>query len=123
MGFTVHAQATGAAGLRAAGKMELAFITLDIDRLPDLNALEVAKGIRALSTAPLLALTSWRAPDDDLPGLDATADAYLIKPFSPERFRESAQALCLKNASPTQTPGDPPALRTPEAKRELSDEQ
>jgi DNA-binding response OmpR family regulator len=105
MGFTVHAHATGAAGLRAAGKMQLAFITLNIDKLPDLNALDVAKGIRALSRAPLLALTSWRAPDADLPGLDATADAYLIRPFSSDQFRESAKALYLKHPPPPKRPG------------------
>jgi DNA-binding response OmpR family regulator len=105
MGFTVHAHATGAAGLRAAGKMELALITLNTDKLPDLHALDVAKGIRTLARAPLLALTAWRAPEDDLAALDATADAYLIKPFSAEQFRERAQALYRNDPPGGQHPG------------------
>lgn len=101
MGFTVQAHASGAAGLRAAAKTEFALITLNIDHLPGLNALDVAKGIRTLSTAPLLALTTWRAPEDDLTGLDAIADAHLIKPFSADQFKELAQALCLKAPRPS----------------------
>lgn len=105
LGFTVHAHATGAAGLRAAGKVEFALITLNTDSLPDLTASEVARGIRALSKAPLLALTAWRAPENDLSGLDATADAYLIKPFSTDQFRELAQSLNLKDPPDSQRPG------------------
>lgn len=103
MGFTVQAHASGAAGLRTAGKMEFALITLNTDNLPDLNALEVAKGIRTISKAPLLALTAWRAPDDDLTGLDAIADAHLIKPFSADQFKELARALHLKASPGTDT--------------------
>lgn len=104
MGFTAHAHASGAAGLRAAGKTEFALITLNIDNLHGLNALDVARGIRSLSTSPLLALTAWRAPEDDRTGLDAIADAHLIKPFSADRFKELARALCLKASAGAQRP-------------------
>lgn len=93
MGFVVHAETTGAGGLRAAGTLDLALITLDLG-LPDLNGLDVASGLRALSKAPILMITAWAEPGDEIEGMAAGADAYLAKPFRPHMLRELVQQLC-----------------------------
>ncbi|WP_461165243.1 response regulator transcription factor [Arthrobacter sp. R4-81] len=93
MGFTVHAEATGAAGLRAAETLDLDLITLDLG-LPDVNGLDVAHHLRALSTAPIIMITAWAEPGDELNGVASGADAYLTKPFRPHQLRELVQRLC-----------------------------
>lgn len=93
MGFTVHAEATGTAGLRAAGTLDLDLITLDLG-LPDLNGLDVARHLRTVSEAPLLMITAWAEPGDELNGVASGADAYLTKPFRPNLLRELVRRLC-----------------------------
>jgi DNA-binding response OmpR family regulator len=93
MGFTVHAEATGTAGLRAAETLDLDLITLDLG-LPDLNGLDVARHLRTLSEAPILMITAWAEPTDELNGVASGADAYLTKPFRPHLLRELVRRLC-----------------------------
>ncbi|CAH0221168.1 Transcriptional regulatory protein SrrA [Arthrobacter sp. Bi83] len=93
MGFVVHAETTGTAGLRAAGTLDLALITLDLG-LPDLSGLDAARGLRTLSKAPILMITAWAEPGDEIDGMAAGADAYLAKPFRPHMLRELVQRLC-----------------------------
>jgi DNA-binding response OmpR family regulator len=93
MGFVVHAERTGTAGLRAAVTLDLALITLDLG-LPDINGLDVARQIRAYSKAPILIISAWAEPGDELNGVASGADAYLTKPFGPHMLRELVQRLC-----------------------------
>lgn len=93
MGFIVHAERTGTAGLRAAGTLDLALITVDLG-LPDLNGLDVARQVRTLSKAPILIITAWAESGDELNGVASGADAYLTKPFRPHMLRELVQRLC-----------------------------
>jgi len=93
MGFNVHAAATGTAGLLAAGTLGLDLITLDLG-LPDLNGLDVAHRLRSLSNAPIIMITAWAEPGDELNGVASGADAYLTKPFRPHQLRELVQRLC-----------------------------
>ncbi len=56
-------------------------IILDLG-LPDMDGLEVLKGIRKHSrTLPVLVLTARSSTDDLVAGLDRGADDYLAKPF------------------------------------------
>ncbi|TSE15756.1 response regulator [Arthrobacter sp. KBS0703] len=93
MGFVPHTETTGTAGLRAAGTLDLALITLDLGP-PDLNGLDVARQIRAHSKAPILIISAWAEPGDELKGVASGADAYLTKPFRPHMLRELVQRLC-----------------------------
>jgi DNA-binding response OmpR family regulator len=61
------------------------FLILDLN-LPKLSGLEVCKHIRAEMDTPILIL-SVRDEDDDVVGLlDAGADDYIVKPFSPRQL-------------------------------------
>ncbi|CAM3307629.1 Transcriptional regulatory protein SrrA [Arthrobacter ulcerisalmonis] len=92
-GFEVHAEATGAADLSAARRLDLDLITLDLG-LPDLDGHDVARRIRELSTAPLLMITAYAEPGDELDGMAAGATGYLIKPFRSAQLRALVQKLC-----------------------------
>lgn len=57
-------------------------VVLDL-MLPKLSGLEVCRRIRARSSVPIVMLTARSSEDDVVAGLDAGADDYVGKPFSP----------------------------------------
>lgn len=93
MGFDVQVEATGTAGLVFASGVELALITLDVG-LPDMDGRDLARRLRDHSDAPILMITAFAQREDELDGMAAGADAYLIKPFRTAQLRASVLALC-----------------------------
>ncbi|MFJ8476527.1 response regulator transcription factor [Kitasatospora sp. NPDC094011] len=81
-GHETHVVTTGAAALRSHHCAEVILLGCD---LPDADALEVCRSVRATSNAPLLALNSVDSELDRVLGLQAGADDYLVKPYG---FRE-----------------------------------
>jgi DNA-binding response OmpR family regulator len=59
-------------------------VLLDLD-FPDLDGLEVCRGIRRFSNIPIIAVTSRGTELDRVLGLQAGADDYLVRPYG---FRE-----------------------------------
>ncbi|MCL1875698.1 MAG: response regulator transcription factor [Synergistaceae bacterium] len=57
-------------------------IILDL-MLPRLSGYEVCKQVRTNSSVPIIMLTAKGTESDVIAGLDAGADDYVIKPFSP----------------------------------------
>ena len=82
-GYTVDLAATGAEGLAAARSQPPPDTVLLDVALPDLSGVEVARRLRAGSSVPIIMLTARRAESDKITGLDAGADDYVSKPFSP----------------------------------------
>ena len=82
-GYVVEIASTGAEALAAArGQPPPDTVLLDV-ALPDLSGVEVARRIRAGSNVPIIMLTARRNEIDKITGLDAGADDYVTKPFSP----------------------------------------
>ncbi|MFF4898574.1 response regulator transcription factor [Streptomyces sp. NPDC001068] len=81
-GYATRSAATGAQALR--GHREADLILLDLD-LPDLDGLEVCRGIRAVSDLPIIAVTARDSELDCVLCLQAGSDDYLVKPYG---FRE-----------------------------------
>ncbi len=81
-GYQVQEAATGQAGLEAAARRRPDVVILDLS-LPDLDGLEVLKQLRAWSHVPVVVLSVRDHEDDKIALLDAGADDYLTKPFSP----------------------------------------
>ncbi|MFI2778809.1 response regulator transcription factor [Streptomyces sp. ALB3] len=81
-GCVTRSVATGAQALRGHHDSDL--ILLDLD-LPDLDGLEVCRGIRAVSDIPIIAVTARDSELDRVLGLQAGSDDYLVKPYG---FRE-----------------------------------
>ena len=80
-GHHVEWQRTGASGLKAADQSEVDLVLLDLG-LPDLDGIEVCRGLRrARPDCVLVVLTARRDEMDVVAGLESGADDYLFKPF------------------------------------------
>ncbi len=80
-GFKLLEAATGAQGLTLAASHHPDIIILDLG-LPDMEGLEVIKGIRDWARTPIIIISARGRDADKVEALDAGADDYLTKPFS-----------------------------------------
>jgi two-component system KDP operon response regulator KdpE len=81
-GYQVHEAATGQAGLEEAARLRPDAVILDL-ALPDQDGLVVLKRLREWSRVPVVVLSVRDQEEDKVALLDAGADDYLTKPFSP----------------------------------------
>jgi len=91
-GFEVLTAETGAAGLERARAARPALVVLDL-RLPDMDGIRVARELRRESDIPIVMLTARAEESDRLLGLDAGADDYVVKPFSPRELVARVRAV------------------------------
>ena len=81
-GFTVDTASSGAQGLSIARDHVPDLVILDV-MLPGLDGFDVLARLReADSRLPVLMLTARDAPMDQVKGLEAGADDYVVKPFT-----------------------------------------
>jgi two-component system KDP operon response regulator KdpE len=80
-GYTVFEAATGAEGLERSISSHPDVVILDLG-LPDIDGVEVIKGIRARAKTPIVILSVRDEVADKVAALDAGADDYLSKPFN-----------------------------------------
>ena len=70
--------------------------------MPGMNGLEVCRAVRqdpGLANLPIILMTARAQSSDVAAGLDAGADAYIIKPFGPIELREHVEALLNRELS------------------------
>lgn len=79
-GYQVFEAGNGKQGLTEAATRKPDLIILDLG-LPDMDGVEVVKGIRAWSAIPIIILSARSQESDKISALDAGADDYLVKPF------------------------------------------
>lgn len=79
-GYQVFDAETGKQGLTEAATRKPDLIILDLG-LPDMDGVEVVKGIREWSSVPVIILSARSQENDKISALDAGADDYLVKPF------------------------------------------
>jgi DNA-binding response OmpR family regulator len=91
-GFSVASVGTGAAALERVEKEPVRLVVLDLN-LPDMDGLEVCRRIRARSPVPVVMLTARDEESDLVVGLDAGADDYIGKPFSPKELVARMKAV------------------------------
>jgi DNA-binding response OmpR family regulator len=77
-GHEVAVAGSGHAALLAHGDSDL--VVLDFD-LPDLDGLEVCRGIRSTSDVPIIAVTARGGELDLVLALQAGADDFMVKPY------------------------------------------
>lgn len=100
-GLTVSHVATGADGLRGPhGDVVL----LDLG-LPDLDGIDVCRGIRQTSDVPIIILSARGEEADRVLGLELGADDYLAKPFSIRELVARIRAVT-RRLHRTGAPGD-----------------
>ncbi len=79
-GYQVFEAENGKQGLNEAAMRKPDLIILDLG-LPDMDGVDVVKGIRAWSSVPIIILSARAQESDKISALDAGADDYLVKPF------------------------------------------
>ena len=99
-GFSVVTAETGAAGLERMRSVRPALVVLDL-RLPDMDGIDVARALRAVSNVPIVMLTARAEESDRLLGLDAGADDYVVKPFSPRELVARVRAVLRRSGAET----------------------
>jgi two-component system KDP operon response regulator KdpE len=90
--YDVRTAPTGTEALVVAGEQRPDLVILDLG-LPDLDGVEVIRGIRGWSSAPILVLSGRSDSTDKVDALDAGADDYLTKPFGIDELLARMRAL------------------------------
>ncbi len=98
--FRVQSATDGHTGFRMATDLIPDLIVCDV-MMPGLSGLEVVAQLRAdwrTSHIPVVLLTARHAPEQQVEGVQAGADLYLTKPFSPTFLLESVRTLLANRA-------------------------
>ncbi|MFE0178738.1 response regulator [Streptomyces sp. NPDC059002] len=96
--YAVDAAPDGATALRLAAARQPDVIVLDLG-LPDMDGIDVLKGLRGWTRVPVLVLTARRASDEKVTALDAGADDYITKPFSMDELLARLRAAVRRTES------------------------
>ena len=100
-GYQVTAVSDGASARDFLTNNTLDLILLDL-KLPDIDGLELAREIRALSSVPIIMLTGVGTEVDRVVGLELAADDYLSKPFSPRELLARIKAVLRRTSGGVQ---------------------
>jgi DNA-binding response OmpR family regulator len=100
-GFEVSNVHDGVSALEHFSKEGADLIVLDWG-LPRLDGLEVCTRIRAESEVPIVMLTVRDSDDNVIAALDAGADEYIVKPFSPRQLIARIRALLRRTSKEAQ---------------------
>ncbi|WP_439563945.1 response regulator transcription factor [Microcella sp.] len=97
-GALVDTAADSVVALELAATRRPDLVVLD-RMIPGVDGLAVARRLRESSSVPIIVLTALGEPEHRIEGLEAGADDYLAKPFSPRELVLRAEAL-LRRAHP-----------------------
>jgi DNA-binding response OmpR family regulator len=97
-GFRVETAANGTEAVSAARELTPDLIVLDI-MLPGMSGAEVCSAVREFSRVPIVMLTARETDIDKVALLEAGADDYVVKPFSPPELVARVRAV-LRRTSP-----------------------
>ncbi|WP_426975692.1 response regulator transcription factor [Pseudarthrobacter sp. O4] len=97
-GLIVDQAIDGISALTAAERTRPDLIVLD-RMLPGINGAEVCRRIRARASTPILMLTALGSTEERIEGLEAGADDYLTKPFSPRELVLRVQSILRRSVT------------------------
>jgi two-component system, OmpR family, alkaline phosphatase synthesis response regulator PhoP len=103
-GYQVLVAATGPDALAAARTRHPDLIVLDLG-LPHMDGVDVTRALRKQSNVPIIMLTARVDERDKLLGLEAGADDYVTKPFSPRELVARVRAV-FRRVDGAGEPGD-----------------
>ncbi len=95
--FEVVECLSGAQAIRLCVSISPDIILLDFD-MPDMKGKDIIKSIREWSQTPVIIVSSRKADDDVIHGLNYGADDYVIKPFNTDVLRARINASLRKSA-------------------------
>lgn len=84
--------ADGRAAIDLAAAERPALIVLDLG-LPDMPGADVCREVRAWSNMPIIVLSARHSDQEKIAMLDAGADDYITKPFSPSELQARVRAV------------------------------
>ena len=90
--YDVIAAGTGRQALSAVAQQHPDVVILDLG-LPDIDGVEVIRGLRGWSTVPILILSGRLESQQKIRALDAGADDYVTKPFNVEELLARIRAV------------------------------
>ncbi|MBP0452412.1 response regulator [Kitasatospora sp. RG8] len=90
--YAVRTAASGGEALDRAAQTTPDAVLLDLG-LPDLDGMEVIRGLRRRSAVPIIVLSGRSGAADKVDALDAGADDYLTKPFLMEELLARLRAV------------------------------
>src|SRR4029450_10137354 len=97
----------GTTALRLAASHKPDLVVLDLG-LPDLDGVEVIRGLRGWTTIPIIVLSGRVGSYDKVAALDAGADDYVTKPFGVDELLARIRAVTRRTTVPD---GDEPSAR------------
>ena len=99
----------GTSGLAAMARDRPDVLILDLG-LPDMDGIEVIRGVRGWTTTPIIVLSAWGQESQKVAALDAGADDYVTKPFGMDELLARLRAA-IRRAAPAP---DGPVVVTPD---------
>jgi two-component system KDP operon response regulator KdpE len=107
--YDVITASTGRQALDAAAQRHPDIVVLDLG-LPDMDGVEVIRGLRGWSTVPIVILSGRSQSVGKVRALDAGADDYVTKPFNVDellaRIRAVSRRTAVADEAPVVTFGD-----------------
>ena len=102
-GFRVVTAENGETALKLLDEQRPELVLLDIV-MPDMDGITVMKTMKDRRAVPIILLTAKGNDSDKVAGLEAGADDYLAKPFSPDELTARVRAV-LRRSLGSSTPG------------------
>ncbi len=102
-GYTVFEVESGRAALEAITAERPDVVILDLG-LPDVDGVEVTRLLREWTRIPIIILSVRGQEADKIAALDAGADDYVTKPFSPRELASRIRAVLRRAEMPTPVP-------------------
>ncbi|MEU6208464.1 response regulator [Streptomyces sp. JL4002] len=110
--YEVDAAADGAGALELAAARHPDVVVLDLG-LPDMDGVEVIRGLRGWTRVPILVLSARHSSDEKVEALDAGADDYVTKPFGMDELLARLRAA-VRRAEPSPGAGEDEVVVTTE---------
>jgi len=108
--YDVDVASDGTSALRAAARCRPDVVLLDLG-LPDLDGVEVIRGLRGWTDVPIIVLSARQQQHDKVAALDAGADDYVTKPFGMEELLARLRAA-VRRGQPSAGGEDQPVVHT-----------
>jgi len=106
--YEVTTASGGAAALAAASRQVPDVVVLDLG-LPDMDGIDVVRGLRGWSKMPIIVLSARETQADKVAALDAGADDYITKPFGMDELLARLR-VAIRRAAPVT---EAPVIQTP----------
>lgn len=104
-GYDVATSADGATALASLEQQAYDLVLLDVV-MPGMSGFDLCRRIRQFSQVPIIFLTGRIELEDELAGLEAGGDDYIVKPFRPPVMVARVRAVLRRARRPSEEPAE-----------------